>query len=300
MSRHHQAIGIAAALAVAIGVSTSAMAQTTVVLPPIDAQAEAADGVNYSIDPNYDKVNCSRWDTLSLERRGILEFSLNAIPDGATIESAVFHIQISGFTASPSRPPAVIQFHGYAGNDVLEVADATVPFNPIGQTPEIDALIAHSIPFDTAYIQSLLGTGSALGVMTYQGGSGQADFYSTDAMYRPLEERPRLVVTYTLPSPETIEITKAAYNAKKSSLKVEAVSSFGSEAGLTARYVTGDTPSEFASMSYNARKGKWSISFSSVSPKPDRVEVRSASGSSAESVVSGGKGGKGGNGKPNK
>ena len=77
---------------------------------------------------------------------------------------------------------------------------------------------------------------------------------------------------------EILIITKATYSSRKQELKVEATSSLGGDPAfpLTATFFVGQT-SVTEAMSYNAKKDKWSVTFTSVGVKPDMVRVCSTS-----------------------
>ena len=99
-------------------------------------------------------------------------------PAEAIILSVTISFDINGFSA-PTHP--VIGFHGYAGNGVLEVADATVPFNFLGQTAPITGGGLYEVNLDPAYIQTLVGSGAHLGLMAYQEMIGtSASFWSAE------------------------------------------------------------------------------------------------------------------------
>ncbi len=161
--------GRGAAVYVLIGLllaATSGTARADVVaLTPIDAQATTEDGQVWTIDPTSLTISSARFSVLDLERRGVLEYALGEIPPDATILSASIEFKIIHLTGPT---PPVIEFHGYAGDGVLEVADATVALNPIGQSPPITDLTEYTASLDSVYIESLLGANSHLGIMAYQ------------------------------------------------------------------------------------------------------------------------------------
>jgi len=76
---------------------------------------------------------------------------------------------------------------------------------------------------------------------------------------------------------ETLAITKATYNSKRDQLKMEATSSLGGDTDLTATFFVGGVESSPQAMSYNAKKGKWSVTFNSLTTKPQKVRVYSGS-----------------------
>jgi hypothetical protein len=152
-------------------------AAETIVLDPLDAQAETQDGSNWVVTDGGQSINASRFSGIPLERRGILEFPLTALPNDATILSATIAYSVNNVTGAGP----VIQFHGYPGNGILEVADATVPFNQVGVSPALSSLIRYTNPINSAYIESLLGSNTHLGLMTYQQTIGtQGAFWSVE------------------------------------------------------------------------------------------------------------------------
>lgn len=184
-----------AAVYVLIGLLLAATSGTAwadaVALTPVDAQATTEDGQLWTIDLTSLSITSARFTDLDLERRGVLEYALGEIPPDATILSASIEFKINHFTYPPQP---VIEFHGYAGNGVLEAADATVAFNPIGQSPPIIDLAEYTVSLDPVYIESLLGEISHLGIMTYQLSLGQmAGFVSVAGSF----SSPPAVVTIT-------------------------------------------------------------------------------------------------------
>lgn len=81
---------------------------------------------------------------------------------------------------------------------------------------------------------------------------------------------------------DTVTITKANHSSRKVELKVEATSSLGGplDTSLTATFFYGTTelPVGGKTMTYNAKKDKWSVTFDSgdeLTTKPDKVRVSS-------------------------
>ncbi len=151
----------------------------TIDLIPLIAQAETQDDWNtwdISTPPSF---STSRFSWVLWERRGILEFSLTGIPSSSTIQSATLSFTIDTYQTPPDP---VIAFHGYPANGLLESADAIQPFNPIGQET-ISGLGDYQTSLDSAYIESLLGSSSHLGLLTYQVQDGtQASLLSSSAV----------------------------------------------------------------------------------------------------------------------
>lgn len=150
----------------ALGFATGARG-TMIGLGPINAQAETADGVFWFLEYNsgVDSLNVARFAGTSLQRRAILEYPLDTIPDDAEITAATLTITIQSFT---SNSP-VLEFNGYNGNGVQNISDATVPFNLVGATPEITALTSYPVSIHPLFVQALVQGGAThLGLMVYQ------------------------------------------------------------------------------------------------------------------------------------
>jgi hypothetical protein len=150
-------------------------------LTPIDAEAETTNGTVWTLDPTETALNSARFDN-GLQRRAVLEFPLGAIPATATLRAARLELELASLTSSSGSYP-IIEFHGYAGDGVLTVPDATRPSNPIGLSQPIMSLSDEPIIYlDAEYIESLLGVATHLGIYTYQvTPNRQVEFYSTEA-----------------------------------------------------------------------------------------------------------------------
>jgi thermitase len=87
-------------------------------------------------------------------------------------------------------------------------------------------------------------------------------------------------------SVDTVVITKAAYNSRQDVLTVEATSTGAPAAALTVYDASGPSPVLLGSLTYNAKKGKYTGTFG-VATKPSQVLVQSTAGGSASGPVSG-------------
>ena len=88
---------------------------------------------------------------------------------------------------------------------------------------------------------------------------------------------------------ETLAITKATYNSKKNQLIIEATSSLGGNTDLEATFFVDGVESSPQAMSYSAKKNKWTVTFNSLTTKPQKVRVYSDSGVWVETTNVGGK-----------
>ncbi len=168
-------------LSVCVGVpiAASALGQR-VMVEPIVGQAITEDGSLWTVDTDPISLNASRFSGTSLERRGLLEYDLSGLPTGATIVSVTLQLGINSFTGGAGPAPRV-QFHAYSADGAIAAADATVPFNLAGESPEIDELLPVIATLDPDVIAGAIEPTGILGLMAYQAVEGrQAQFYATD------------------------------------------------------------------------------------------------------------------------
>ncbi|HEY3393007.1 MAG TPA: cadherin-like domain-containing protein [Lacipirellulaceae bacterium] len=100
------------------------------------------------------------------ESRGILEFDVSSIPSGASIQSAVLTLDVTGQSGTT---PLDLDIFAYGGNGIVEVSDATQTASAIGRlttTPGIEGLKSVPVVLDTAMLQSLVGSGGFVGFVT--------------------------------------------------------------------------------------------------------------------------------------
>jgi FG-GAP repeat len=154
------------------------LAVESIVVLPIDAQAVTEDGAIWTIDPASDTLNTARF-SFGRERRGVLEFPLDALPQGAIITSVDITLDLAGFTSTETEFP-VIEFRGYAGDGLLAISDATVKAPVVGVSDPLDGTPT-VVALDAAFLQFLIGSASHLGLYTIQQTLGrQVDFYSAE------------------------------------------------------------------------------------------------------------------------
>ncbi len=170
---------------VARGVSSGVLrvsgGQVTYPVEPVDGQAVTENGADWTIDTDVFTLNTSRF-SFGLERRALLEFPIELIPDGVKVASATIAFEVAGFTYSGDEFP-VIEFHGYATDGAISAGDVQEPFNLLGVSEQIMAPgEEHLVELDGAFIEALFGQATHVGIFTYQRVEGlQADFYSSEA-----------------------------------------------------------------------------------------------------------------------
>ncbi len=136
------------------------------------------------------------------EYRAALEFDLSTIPHGSTINSAVLSLEHTFL-----RGGTIVQFHGYAGNGSVELADMTVS-NFLGEKSALSGFTIDILPF----IQTQLDNNSSFaGVMVKTSNGGAAGFGSKEAVNSLFQ--PTLTFDVTLPASFTTFEDKAAFLA---------------------------------------------------------------------------------------
>jgi hypothetical protein len=107
-------------------------------------------------------------------------------------------LRIAGYTSGPNRYPK-LSVYGYGGDGVAQAADALNTNTLVGQSDPITSTGPISIPLDSAYVSSLLGSATSLGLVLYDPQTGeQAGFYASEA------------AAYSLPAPALeLEYTRA-------------------------------------------------------------------------------------------
>lgn len=131
--------------------------------------------------------------TTTPEQRPIMEFPITGLPVGAIIQGAHLEFQWGGSSGAPS-----IEIRGYAGDGIGAFNDISAPATLMATTGPTSAADSGNVPFDHAYLASLVGNATHLGVRLNAAAIGDyITFYATEhSSLLP----PRLVIDYTLPT----------------------------------------------------------------------------------------------------
>jgi hypothetical protein len=158
--------------------------------PAFDVQCTSdIDYDNVITDGDYVIDTYSTVSSSYLYQKGIMEFDLGYIPEGATINSATLTLDIADIIAGFVEYP-VIELSGYAGDGVQTGGDANEPKNVIGQKQICNTGLV-DITIDPAYIESLLGDTDYLGLnLLPENRDYLASFFTSEAFpdfgYSPL------------------------------------------------------------------------------------------------------------------
>ena len=131
--------------------------------PVFDVKATTDGGGGFTLNEGDISINVQQATSSQVDRRGILEFDIGAIPDGALITSASIQYDVVGLTFSNISKPMVRLF-GYAGNGVPDTADAEEVSQQIGIGDPIDTTGLKTIDIDSSFVQTLLGQTDFLGI----------------------------------------------------------------------------------------------------------------------------------------
>jgi hypothetical protein len=187
-----------AGAALAFGFDAPAVAAQAQLLPVGDAGASSPDGVNWVLTDGGIGINTQYLPQFDVDRRGVLEFDISPIPTNAVLTAAALGLDVTEMTQSPGIYP-VLRICGYAGDGALSPGDAARIDVLIGQSDPVTECAPITISLDAAFVESLLGQTSYLGLVAWGSANGkQAGFATTEGAdfgYQP----PLLTLSYSLP-----------------------------------------------------------------------------------------------------
>lgn len=132
---------------------------------------------------------------LSPEERPMMEYPLGGLPASAVVTGAYLELQMSSSSGSPR-----VEITGFPGDGVATFADATATGALLATTPPTNASSSGKIPLDPAYIASLAGHASHVGVrMRSLDAPLYFSFIASDNTFTS-NLPPRLVLEYALPT----------------------------------------------------------------------------------------------------
>ncbi|MCX5662245.1 MAG: hypothetical protein NTW19_21410 [Planctomycetota bacterium] len=195
---------------------------STISLKSIDAQAATVDGVHYNLVslavPTVLPVTVGKNNLV--ETRGLLEFCLTDIPADAVINSVTLKINVDlalplALPLLPPPPQGKIIFDGFSGNGICDAADANPSSNQLGITGFIGSPGSITTVLSTAYIQSLLGNSTHLGIVAREGVNNTSQtFDSTETaalLGALLGCGPVLTIDYTAPQATAVPVPAAGF-----------------------------------------------------------------------------------------
>jgi hypothetical protein len=139
----------------------------------------------------------------SSNTRGILEFNLGGLPDGATITSAALKFDVNLYTSDTSTGGPEPRVFGYNGNGAASAADGTAG-SLIATGNEVTGLDAYTINLNPATVAGLMGSNDIVGFAILPSLDGkQFGFYTSESTFAgsvPVT----LDVTYAVPEPTSL------------------------------------------------------------------------------------------------
>ena len=158
--------------------------------PTIDVQVTP--GAIYSIEEGSESLTVGQGFSADFpEQQVLMEFPLDSIPAGATIESV--SLQLDPFVSSGAPR---VEVWGYSGDGLASLSDV----DPTGEVLAVTGPTSVSTGFDNqldaAFVQSLLGASSHLGLRLRS--LDLPEYFGFDALEEtfPLSVPPTLTITY--------------------------------------------------------------------------------------------------------
>lgn len=173
-----------------------------------DAKAELQSGAFNLVEGDL-SIGTLSYAFADIDRRGILEFHLGGIPDGATITSAAITFDVTSFTFDSDDPGPEPRIYGYAGNGSADAADAEETNILLGTSSTVSDLGLHTVNLNTDLVQALLGVNDILGILVRGSADGNQFVFRTmegaDAsMFGGMPVS--LSVSYAIPEPASLAL----------------------------------------------------------------------------------------------
>ena len=166
--------------------------------PTVDARVE-----NFVDQPSVlsefdDSINLHYIDFANIDRRGLLEYDISALPANSVIESASIMFRGNSRTGTDTTGPN-IRIYVYAGNGIAEIADANDEFPLVATSDDILQLGPIEVPLNVLPIQSALE--QRTGFLGFQlRGSVDRSQFGFEASEFPFEPEPAML-SLTLSGP---------------------------------------------------------------------------------------------------
>jgi hypothetical protein len=162
-----------------------------------------------------DSMRVDRAPTFDEDERGLMEFDLSGLPQGATIQSATLEFEINQRSQSGSVVP-IVAAYGYQADGSPTDADARNLSRHLGQSAPILNFDPVSISLNVEEITSMLATSSQVGIIAYGAAPnvGVSIVASQLANQSPtVYSPPTLTIGYSIPSQPAQNLPPGDYNA---------------------------------------------------------------------------------------
>jgi T5SS/PEP-CTERM-associated repeat protein len=174
-----------AALAVTLLLAATCPLLAITLAPVVDFQTQgnsssASGGQSGGTSLNFRFINSPR-----SEYRFGMEFPLAAIPSTHVIAGVTWRGTTTTVTGN-----SLLEFHGYSGNGSFALTDTYNPLNLLGEKAGITPGVEHSVSLDPAYLSTLVGSATHLGIYARERNDGASGFFASRSTVTP----PRLDV----------------------------------------------------------------------------------------------------------
>lgn len=189
---------------------------TTTTIVPVDGTATdtGIDGTFETINTTGPTIESHVFYSASppTEDRGLFDFSPASLSAGTQINSATLNLTCD-LSQAPLNSNVVVDVEGYVDDGSLAASDASASATLLGKIiipSGADGLTTYSVSLDPSFVQSILGQGKVLGLITRIDPNSpgvQAGFYSANDIYAPVNQRPNLVLDVTSNVPSTLTVS---------------------------------------------------------------------------------------------
>jgi hypothetical protein len=182
--------------------------------PPIAVGAASAQGSGpFSIDTSSSSAGVMDWNYSPYQKgRGLLEFNVASIPQGAQIQWAKLEVYVSGLQTQFSIGPN-LQIVGYAGDGVVSVDDVSRSATLIGTSGQLNdsnGVGTLSWDLDPASLGSLISSDNYLGIQIRPGVNPERQARIELNNGATSGRTPYLAMAYTIPEPSSLALLLTA------------------------------------------------------------------------------------------
>ena len=197
---YYRSVVIAACFLPSFGIRTQA---AVVVLPPVDDGFGTDQPVNGVFDVFFPSNSVYVVGEIGNGvSRSVLEFSLSAIPVGATVNSAKLQLHTVASVSSDGATPVQLETRLYSGDGIAEIADLTRSGVQMGPLPTVQG--DNPLFVYTSDFQSLFASGAQYEGFTLLGDSTNYIVEFGSRNYSNIAARPTLTIEFSVPEPCTL------------------------------------------------------------------------------------------------
>jgi hypothetical protein len=177
--------------------------------PTFDQKAESPTSSSFTLTEGESVINTQYYPQASVDRRGIIEFDLAAIPTTAVLSNATLQFYVNTITTDGTNYPQPL-IYGYAGNALGDSSDAAQTGTLLATAAPITStgpLI--TINLSASQIQNLRAQSPYLGIMVRGSANGdQFGFVAREGT--AFGPAPTLNFAYSIPEPTMLALIPAS------------------------------------------------------------------------------------------